>query len=331
MKGGEIMDNKVKIICPNCSKEYYISNSAFNARKRTAEKIFYCKSCTKRSLWANMSDEKRKLRSNAQIERWKKLTKSEKEIVMRKTRIASNAYNRSETARLQKVMANTVRWKSMTDDERSKEIERLNQIRKDCWKNMSIYEKHVKMEKMRSRIERKGPTEYEFSTILGNLGLFENKDYYSHYDSYPFIDAEFFNAFGKINAVTGEENSPFHIWDFMIDLDCGRGILIDIDGSSHRPGNMCFTRKGNLFTERDRIDYNDKQRPYQIPDGFDAYIIKAYYDNFKKDCSVINIKNNSEMTFHQFIEFIRNLIILKTLKKWPGLEDSSTISKESTT
>lgn len=56
--------------------------------------------------------------------------------------------------------------------------------------------------------------------------------------------------------------------------------------------------------DREKIDYRDSQRPYQIPDGMDAYIVEAYADEIAATLPVVNVITNERITFTGLIKII---------------------------
>lgn len=305
----------VSLVCQDCGKSFTLTYGRY--RRLPANNHWRCKTCNniKRSLiFANLTDEERlKLhnqrslsakktwedltldeylrRSQSQKQRWARLSKEEKDVLLENMRKAQLIYARSPETRFKLAQRNRDHWAMLTDEERSKEIERLNWIRATYWNNLSEREKFIKMSKMWSANQTIiGPTEYVFNDTLKSFGMKNGIDYYWSFNTYPYIHPEYFKVFGKINKVTGEENIPYHSWDFILFPNSEYlSILIDIDGSAHNPNSMLFKRCSNHYTEREKIDYNDSQRKYQVPYGMDAFIIKAYDDKLTKSTLVSNV------------------------------------------
>lgn len=262
------------------------------------------RSSSAKKVWDLLSEDEYIRRCKSQKERWARLTPEEKESVMEKTRAASIEYNRRPEIRAKLAKRNIDHWKNMSINERIKELKRLNKIRDDHWNKLSDKEKFLKMKKMWDSQVQVGPTEYLFNDQLRSIGLTNGNEYFWSYSTYPYIHPKYYNIFGNINTITMEMNFPYHTWDFIIFPKLDNPILIDIDGSAHNKHNMHFRRGNNKYTGREKIDYNDSQRPYQIPDGMDAYIIEAYYDDIKDNTPVINVKTNIRSTYKDLLKLI---------------------------
>lgn len=305
----------ISLICQDCGKSFTLTYGRY--RRLPADNHWRCKSCNniKRSLmFANLTDDERKKlhdqrsaaakktwedltldeymrRSESQRKRWAKLSKEEKDILLENTRKAQLEYIRSPEIRSKLAQRNRDHWAMLTEEERAKEIERLNWMRDTYWNSLTNREKFIKMSKMWSANQGTiGPTEYIFNDYLQSIGMKNGVDYYWSFNTYPYINPKYFDIFGKINKVTGEENIPYHSWDFILFPNSEYlSMLIDIDGSAHDPDRMLFKRGNNNYTEREKIDYNDSQRKYQIPDGIDAFVIKAHNDELLPSTIVSNV------------------------------------------
>lgn len=328
------MSNKDKerfpIICKDCGCEFLMTYGRI--RRLPSDYHYRCPKCTnirRSKLYDNLTEEERqrinKLKSEGAKRQWQNLsldeylrkcessrarwigkTKEEKAEMMKKTREASNKYNRLPETRAKLSQRNKDKWNSMSNEERALEIIRLNKIRDDNWKSMTDEEKFKKMLKMwKANVTTIGPTEFIFNNFLKSLGIVNGIDYMWSYNTYPYINSEYFNIFGKINPITGEENIPYHSWDFILFPSDKNPILIDIDGSAHNPSSMLFKRGNNNYTEREKIDYNDSQRLYQIPDGFIALIIQCYEDVLHKLTPVTVINNKNKFRYQDLQTYIK--------------------------
>lgn len=342
---------KVLLICQDCGAEFELSYGRY--RRLPIDNHWRCKTCTniKRSLiFVNLTDDERKQlkeqrssaskrvweslnadelmrRSKSQRERWARLSPEEKEQIMLKTREGNKRYQNLTETKLKLARRNIDRWKKLSVDDRLRELQRLNKIREDYWNNLTDHEKYIKMEKLWNSQVHIGPTEYIFNDKLHEIGLINGEHYFWGYSTYPFIHQDYYNVFGKINAVTGEENYPYHTWDFIIYPKSDNPILIDIDGSVHNPKNMRFQRLSNLYTEREKIDYNDSQRYYQIPDGMNAYIIEAYYDKLEPKTRIRDINNKKIIKYDDILKLISDRFPPENISDDVVVKSSSTIDQ----
>lgn len=319
---------KVILICQDCKKYFELSYGRY--RRFPKDHYWRCKECNNiqrsiryvnlteeerknltkqrsesaKKVWKDLSDDEYIRRCKSQQERWAKLSHEEKLIIMKNTLSAAAEYNRRPETKSKLAQRNIDNWKNMSIQDKIKELQRLNKIRDDAWNKLTDEEKFLKMKKMWDSNSWIGPTEYLFNDTIKDIGLIIGNHYFWGYSSYPYIHPEYYNIFGKINPLTLETNFPYHTWDFILYPKSDNPILIDIDGSAHNVHNMGFKRYGNKYTEREKIDYNDSQRPYQIPDGMSAYIIEAYYDKIEDNTPVVNVITNNRSTYKDLIKII---------------------------
>lgn len=320
--------DRVNLKCQDCGTIFDISYGRY--RRKPVDNYWRCPKCVniQRSLvFVNLTDEERlalrEQRSNAakkvweslnsdelmrrcisQQLRWDKLTLKQRQKMLIKTREGNERYQNLPETKAKLAMRNAERWRNMSKEERDKEIERLSIIRDQYWESLSDHEKYLKMEKMWRSQVHVGPTEYMFNDKIHDMGFINGRDYFWGYSTYPCIHPEYYLRFGKINPITCEENFPYHSWDFILFPQSNVPILIDIDGSAHDPKLMHFRRRGNQYSEREKIDYNDSQRPYQVPDGMSAYVIQAFNDTIDGLTRVINIISGENMTYSNLISII---------------------------
>ena len=322
----------IELICSNCHNKFNLSYGRY--RRLPKDHQFLCINCTnikRQNIFKNLSSKERELlrkqRSEAakkvwnklskteyqsrclsQKERWKKLSKEEKELIMQNTRKASIEYLNLPETKAKMSKWSKERWQNLSDEERNKEIDRLNQIRKDFWNSLSDYDKLQKMLKLWKSSKMIGPSEYQLKEIFNKINLIENRDYIWGYETYPYVNPLFYEKFPRINPITKQINYPFHVWDFLIyDKYSDLNILIDVDGSSHSPKMLLYKIGNNSYTEREKADYNDSKRPYQIPDKCKAFIIKAYTDKIDDYTEVIGLNVNYQGYFKDFINIIQKI------------------------
>ena len=318
----------VNLICQDCGNNFAMTYGRY--RRLPKDNHWRCKTCTniKRSqIFANLTEEQRRAlreqrssaakkvwdnlsmdeymrRKESQRKRWAKLSIGEKEDIMRNTRIGHAKYVQTQEFKQMMARLNHDRWEAMSTDDREKELLRLAKIRDDYWNSLTLDQKFKKMMHLWMNQVDVGPTEYIFNDLLKDYGMTNGIDYFWGYNTYPYINPEYFQIFGKTNNITGEENIPYHSWDFILFPNSDNPILIDIDGSVHSPKTMKFKRGLNNYTDRQKIDYRDSQRPYQIPDGMIAFIIQAHDNNLKDDTNVIRLVNNENIKYQEFVDLI---------------------------
>lgn len=335
------MSNKdkelVTLICQDCGKSFTLSYGRY--RRLPKDNHWRCRECNNiqrslmfeklsdedkekfrksksdvmKKIWTNMTVDEWNKRSKSQRERWAKLSLEEKHNIMKNTINAHNEFVKSDKFKQTMAEMNRRRWKAMSKKERQKEIERLNAIRDGYWNSLTAEEKVRKMQKMWLSQSQIGPTEFLFNTHLQQIGLVNGKDYMWGYSTYPYINPKYYDIFGKINKVTLEENFPYHTWDFILFYNSTNPWLIDIDGSAHDPKCMHFKRGNNTYTERQKIDYNDSQRIYQISPGMSAIVIEAYNDIIDDDTPIKNVFNNVKSTYSILFNIISNRSIQSLL------------------
>jgi hypothetical protein len=304
------------VICTKCNKEYLLLTAAYDKRQKRGDKDFLCKACTQKKIWNKLSNKDYSDRCLSQKERWAKLSTDEKDHLMSKTRKAQLKYSRSPESKARLIKRNKSKWNSLSKKDKEIELNRLNQIRTNYWNSLSEEEKYLKMKKMWDRHVNIGPTEHVFNNDISSRGLLRNINYEWGYNTFPYLHPEYYQKFGIINPVTSELNFPYHKWDFIIYSKNGNNILIDVDGSAHNKDSMLFTRGNNNFSEREKIDYNDSQRPYQIPFNMDAYVIECYNDNLNNDTIVLNLLTRKKMTYKNLMGIIMfSQLTKKELKK----------------
>lgn len=313
-----------------CKKCMNIKRSKIfdNYSKEERLKLTQQRSQSAKKVWENLSKKQYDERCQHQKDRWSKLSNEEKEKLLINTRIGNKKYmNRSDIKALL-IQRNIDFWNKLSETEKHERIKNLNKYKEQYWESLSNIEKiqvkerikklkqeawnklpeDIKLSRMMKLWKAKsviGPTEYIFESIIKEIGLKENINYQWGYNSFPYINPEFYNKFGKINQITLEENYPYHNWDFLLFKNNKHPWVIDIDGSAHDPRYMNFKRFNNKYTERMKIDYNDSKRPYQIPDNFKAFIILAYDDNLNDFTKVIGINNSYIGYFKDFINLIK--------------------------
>ena len=176
------------------------------------------------------------------------------------------------------------------------------------WKNLSFEEKIIQVRKaqegkVKSKNIKFTNTEKEFINIL-NLNNIEYEYQFLTDDIHP----EFFNLFPN-NPVNGDSFvSPFHAWDFRLNLK-QKQILIDIDGSIHDPFKTNYIISDNDNSRYNLKEFNhfyDTKRIYQT-DNLEAYVIKAYDDKLGDNIKVMNVQYRVEMTFKDFILYLNGL------------------------
>lgn len=321
----------ITLKCQDCGENFQLT---FGRYRRCSPYTFWrCKKCQnihRKVQFANLNDKQRQQlhdqrvmsakktwkeltvdeymrRCISQQERWSKLPKEEKDRLLRNMREAQLEYARSPETKAALAQRNREHWSMLSEEERKKELERLNWIRDNYWNSLSEEEQFLKMYKMWSaNTGGIGPTEYIFNDALISMGMKNGKDYYWSYNTYPFIDHRFYDVFGKINSITGEDNIPYHSWDFIIFPGSDNPWLIDIDGSVHDPHYMHFKRNGNDYTDRQKIDYNDAKREYQIPDGMTPIIIQAWKNKLDDNVPVVNLTNKVRFSYIRLVNLINS-------------------------
>ena len=294
--------DKVKVSCNDCKKKFEVDYGTY--RRRSENHIWRCKSCRAKNVWTSLTEDEYNQRCESQKERWEKLTPEEKSILMENTRIAQKQYASSPITRLRLAKRNRDRWKNLSKLERELEKIRLNNMRDEYWNSLTGEEKFFKMKKLWDSTIKIGPTEYKFNHDLRLHGLITGSNYQWGYSTFPYIHPEYYDKFGKVNPVTKEENFPYHVWDFIIYSKNGKNILVDIDGSAHSKDSMLFCRGDNTYTEREKIDYNDSQRPYQIPDNMIAYVIQCHDDKLEDNQIVLDLINDKKIIYKDLINTI---------------------------
>ena len=308
---------RITTTCVKCESEFNIESQTYRARIRRGSDNL-CKKCQstyisemKKSDYNSLSDDIKLLRNrNLQLKRkdWFNALSMDQRVELLKPMMqGQQKHNADPNTKELLARRNRNRWKNMTDVEKSKELERLNKIRHDYWNSLTPDSQYNKMSKLWTAASMIGPTESIFEKDLRSIGMEPFIDYHWGYNTYPYEHPEFKKIFGIYNPVTSELNFPYKEWDFILYLK-NRRVIVDIDGSSHSPNTMLFYRRGNDYTERMKIDYNDSKRPYQIPDNHKAFIIKVYDDNLTNDIKVLDMRDESVMTYGDFLSMIKNNI-----------------------
>lgn len=198
-------------------------------------------------------------------------------------------------------------WDNLTDEERRIQSKKVSDATKEWWINMSdeeriIWDKKriIGVMKYYKRIKNNfTKTENQFISIL-NLNNIVFQTHYANKNKHPDFD----NLF-PFNPITKGTVSPYHEWDFKINLS-EVSILVDIDGSIHdseKTNSIVRNNTYDYFNLSEFVSFNDSKRPYQT-DGLDAYIVKCYTDEILNSNPVINIKTNEVMSLCSFIEKI---------------------------
>lgn len=323
---------KVQARCSKCGRNFDLTYGRY--RRFPKDHPWKCGDCIleqKRTVYSNLSDEEKleysrrkseiakrswatatpeqyKRRCDCQKERWAKLSKEEIMRIMKNTHEGHKLYMQRPDVRAAVAERNSKWWRELSDEERAKEIKRRRQVGHDEWNRMTDEEKFIKMSKMWNALSNVGPTEFIFNSTLQDAGLLPTSDYIWGFNTYPYINPDYYKIFGRVNPVTGEENIPYHSWDFILFHKSDNPLLVDIDGSAHNPKLMKFRRFNCSYTEREKIDFNDSQRPYQIPDGMDAYVIEAHRDKLDDDVKVRSIKEGSIVLYKDFMKLILDRI-----------------------
>lgn len=301
--------DRVNVICHECNRVFTVQLGTY--KRRGVKHLWKCKACLATKVWTDMSPEEQKQRSSSQKLRWNKLSNDEKSKVMKNTRKAQKAYYADPKTKEKLAKRNKDKWASLSAIDRKKELARLDEMRKNYWDSLSDVEKYFKMKKLWDSQTNVGPTEYKFDSDLRENGLVKDINYSWGFNTYPYIHPEYYSKFGKINHVTKEENYPYHNWDFIIHSKSGSGILIDIDGSAHSKNSMLFYRGKNTYTDREKIDYNDSQRPYQIPNNMIAYIVECHSDRIDENTQVLDLKSGKRFSYKELM----NIILLSQFTK----------------
>ena len=128
---------------------------------------------------------------------------------------------------------------------------------------------------------------YDFPDRLMMAGLNYSTSYISM-DVHP----DFYKEFPPEKRPNPEAKAFLHCWGYLIHTLEG-DVLVDIDGSRHRP-----TRNNP------RVKFDDGKRKY-LTDGMQAYIVQCYDDNLTDNTPVEDVATGKKMTFRQWISIIK--------------------------
>ena len=279
-------------------------------KKQFSEKI-------RNSLETKSDEEKTQWKSNiskSQKKLWDQLTLDERKQKMASLFEGNKQYNESmseeESRRVGRLISDGLKryWSTVDPTEKSMRYEKISEAKKKYWDSLSLDEQVDHMKLMWDAQTNIGPTEIQFQMLLSSNGF---RDYIHGFSTYDidYIHPDFFNIFGKYNSITNELNYPYHCWDFMITTKSGPLILVDVDGSIHNPNRNSYVTNhaGTKFSMYDFMKYQDSKRPYQIPNGFDAFVIICYDDNLSDKSEVqrlgINI-DSQPMTLKSFMDIL---------------------------
>ena len=335
-------EKNIKLIlnCCECGKEFYLSWSTYE--KQQSKTNWRCKECNlkylsdlRKRIFANKTPEEKaefsKKNSIAHKKILSLLTKEEMIERMKYCHEGRDKYfknpefkNSRKLRSLKLSISNKNHWKSASQEEH----EYRSYLNSKYWANMDEEEKRIKLEPMivgnkkrwkmmstqdfisyeynraikwNSDISKHLKTETNTEEIFKNI-LYENNIKYIlqwyNITSYPYFNKLFpYNPYLNTNRV-----SPFHKWDFLIQLIPNHKIFIDIDGSMHNPN-----KPKSFITSNNQ--YLDLQRPYQT-DNNQAYIILAYNDKIDNKILVLDLKTGFKFSFNSFID-----ILLRDKKK----------------
>lgn len=247
--------------------------------------------------WSNLSIDERKAKMsslfNGSKDYWENITDDE---LKRNHALVSEGLKRY--------------FKNADPEELKKRWKNIGKKTRERWDNMSDEDRIKRMKIMWDACTPIGPSEKQLYDLLKNVPMIEDINFVHSFstESIPYVHPEFFNVFGTKNPIGGEDNYPYHRWDFLI-KGLNESILIDVDGSVHNVNPKCMVRSknGKLFSFYENIKFLDSKRPYQIPPGYKAYVIKAYDDKIDDDTEVVPIGigiNESPMKFKTFLSLI---------------------------
>ena len=248
--------------------------------------------------WNLLSDEDKKHRSEKHRQWWGELDEKGKEAfrISRKEYYNNLSDEEKELWRKRSIDS----WKKLPQEEKDRIISaRADGVRR-FWKNITPEEFNIWIQS-HSISNKTNPKDTELFFInelerLKFLNIIED----FHYQYTNQIKYENFNELFPTNPYSKGKCSPYHKWDFKIDLS-DKYILIDIDGSIHKLEQSKWIVDG--FDVGGYIQFNDSQRPYQT-DGLDAYIILAYNDMIEDTTPVLSFQTGEIITYKQLIDLI---------------------------
>jgi hypothetical protein len=266
----------------------------------------------KRKNTINNKSEEERIRTRKKISETLR-NKSDEEKEIRSNNIRNALKNMSEEAKKEKANKTSIYMKeymaAMPYKKKQKRYKKSSISHKKYWDLISPKQRFHRMKPLLEAQNDIGPTEIDFNNYLKNhLGLFEDINYKMGYDTYPYINGEYYNYFTDINPITKEITYPYKKWDFIIYSKNDNNILIDIDGSIHDPNknNHVVENKktGVRFVFGDNIKYYESKRIFQIPSNQYAYVILAYDDKLGNNI-VLDIKNNKQISYKTLLEIIQ--------------------------
>lgn len=281
----------------------------------------------KKDWWSNLSIEEYNSINNKKKETYNNLSQEEKDRrTMELTKNYLNWYHNECDKDKWKIHCSKISklyWDNITDEEKQQRIqnhikwhnnlsiEQKEEIRnkqsmsnKKHWKHLSLDERNNRYLKISLGKEKYASIDNATNTemlIKNYLNLYKI-DYKFQWTNKTY-NPEFYQKF-KYNEITLQDISPYHLWDFKLNLK-DKEILLDIDGSIHNDKIIInkHTRENKLINITDLSNFNDSKRIY-LTDGLDAYVIQCHDDKINLDNIVKNIKTNEIMTFKQFLSLL---------------------------
>lgn len=290
------------------------ANKTEEEKKKHAERS----SKTMRYYWSNISPEEFERRRQQMIEtlaRWRETVTPEEKarISQLKSDAMKIAWSKKTPEELIKISnrtsMNSLRWwRDTPESEINKLKATLSEIASKWWKDITPEQyrewDQARVSGMQRYVEN-------LSTLPSNTeGLFMNylNKYQIDYKWHQYNEKEhpeFSKLFGNTKGTKSGYSSPYHQWDFKLNLK-NNPILVDIDGSQHDPNKNDYILRdqdGSLANVGERTAFYDSKRPYQT-DGLPAYAVLCYDDEITDDTVVLNINTNETITFRTFMNDI---------------------------
>lgn len=266
-----------------------------------------------KSLWINLSEEEKHKRISSLQKANKKLLEnlSKEELITRMQNLWNGRDSKFKKETLEereiRIKNHQDGWNRMSNENKIKCTDaRVNGFNKyinnysyDNFIQDSLNEAIKWNSDLSKHLKTETNTEEIFKNILDKYKICNIPQYYN-IEIHPNFKQLF-----PYNPIFDTENiSPFHKWDFLIQLIPNHKIFIDVDGSIHDPKQ--FKYKSIVINSK---EFDDSQRLYQT-DNNQAYVILAYNDKIDNKTLVLDLKTGFKFSFNSFID-----ILLRDKKK----------------
>ncbi len=332
-------DPSISWRCRSCNDKY--RNALYEAKPEEEKKAFVESQRERsKAYWSSLDDKTKEADSKRRKDLWKKrkedgsgqfildamkegranwwnsLSDEEKEeqwsyMEAGRAKWWNNLTNEEKAEHMKHPHEGFTKWfNRLSSSDRKSFLDTIQVGHREFWENMTT-QAYIDLN---ATIKDDGKTYFESDSLLGNkdvkptsievefINLLKQNgiDYTFQYRSKQ-VHPDFVTLFPR-NPITGMGfTSPYHYWDFMLDVN-GRNILIDVDGGIHF--KETFTRV-HPFTNKEYsvLEYNkfsDSKRPYQT-DGMDAYVVECPDNHVHEKCIVSNVKTGEKTTLKSFI------------------------------